>query len=53
MTDTEPRAEQPRPNAGNMAEAAALAGAIERWAGDLALSEEPARFVRALEEGAP
>ena len=36
-----------------MAEAAALAGAIERWAGDLALGEEPARFLRALEEGAP
>ena len=53
MTDTEPRAEQPRHDAGNMAEAAALAGAIERWAGDLALGEEPARFVRALEDGAP
>ena len=53
MTDTESGAERPRPNAGNMAEAAALAGAIERWAGDLAISEEPARFVRALEEGAP
>ena len=37
----------------HMAEAAELAGAIERWAGDLALGEEPARFVRALEEGAP
>ena len=36
-----------------MAEAAALVGAIERWAGDLALGEEPARFLRALEEGAP
>ena len=36
-----------------MAEAAALAGAIERWAGDLALGEEPARFQRALEDGAP
>ena len=35
------------------AEAVALAGAIERWAGDLALGEEPARFVRALEDGAP
>ena len=35
------------------AEAAALAGAIERWAGDLALGEEPARFVAALENGAP
>jgi hypothetical protein len=36
-----------------LAEAAALAGAIERWAGDLALGEEPAGFVRALEAGAP
>ena len=35
------------------ADAAALAGAVERWAGDLALGEEPARFVAALEEGAP
>ena len=35
------------------AEAAALAGAIERWASDLAVGEEPARFLRALEEGAP
>ena len=53
MTETEPRAETARPDAGTMAEAAALAGAIERWAGDLAIGEEPARFVRALEEGAP
>ena len=43
MTETEPRAEAPRRNAENMAEAAALAGAIERWAGDLALGEEPPR----------
>ena len=35
------------------AEVAALAGAIERWSADLALGEEPARFVRALEDGAP
>lgn len=39
-------------DAGTIAEAAALAGAIERWAGDLALAEEPARFLVALEEGA-
>jgi hypothetical protein len=26
-----------------------LAGAIERWAGDLALAEEPSRFLVALE----
>jgi len=36
-----------------LAAAAALAGAIERWAGDLALAEEPARFLTALEDGAP
>jgi hypothetical protein len=36
----------------SVAETAALAGAIERWAADLALGEEPARFVRALEDGA-
>ena len=40
-------------DAGAMAEAVALAGAIERWAGDLPLGEEPARFLRALEDGAP
>jgi hypothetical protein len=46
----------PRPaerDPGTMAETAALAAAIERWAGDLALAEEPARFQRALEDGAP
>lgn len=37
---------------GSMAEAAALAAAIERWAADLALAEEPARFLTALEDGA-
>jgi hypothetical protein len=30
-----------------------LGGAIERWAGDLAMTEEPARFVVALESMAP
>lgn len=30
-----------------------LAGAIERWAADLALTEEPSCFLRALAEGAP
>ena len=35
------------------ADEAGRAGAIERWAGDLALAEEPARFLRALDEGAP
>ena len=36
-----------------MAATASLAAAIERWAGDLALAEEPARFLTALEDGAP
>jgi hypothetical protein len=36
-----------------MAEAGALAAAIERWSADLALGEEPARFLGALEDGAP
>src|SRR5262245_28661307 len=35
------------------AELASLAGAIERWAADLALAEEPARFLAALESAAP
>ncbi len=35
------------------AELAHLAGVIERLAGELALSEEPAGFEAALEEGAP
>ena len=34
-------------------ELAYLAGAIERWAADLALAEEPARFLAALESAAP
>ena len=34
-------------------EAAALAGAIERLASDLALTEEPAGFAVALDAGAP
>jgi hypothetical protein len=38
---------------GLAAELASLAAAIERAAGDLALAEEPARFVAALEAGAP
>jgi hypothetical protein len=32
---------------------AALAGTIERLAGDLALAEEPASFLAALDAGAP
>jgi hypothetical protein len=35
------------------ADVAALAGAIERMAGDLALAEEPSGFLVALEAGAP
>jgi hypothetical protein len=34
-------------------DAAALAGAIERMAGDLAVGEEPSNFAVALEAGAP
>jgi hypothetical protein len=41
----EPRAQQ--------AEVAALLGVIERMAADLALAEEPARFIAALEAGRP
>jgi len=46
---------EPRPSKGSPATAdvAALAGAIERAAGDLALSEEPSNFAAALESGAP
>jgi hypothetical protein len=35
------------------AEVAALLGVIERMASDLALAEEPARFIAALETGRP
>jgi hypothetical protein len=34
-------------------ELADLIGVVERLAGELALGEEPARFVAALEAGAP
>ena len=46
---------EPRPGRGSPATAdlAALAGAIERAAADLALSEEPSNFVAVLERGAP
>ncbi len=43
MTSADPRA----------MDLAALAAAIERAEGDLALAEEPARFAAALEAGAP
>jgi hypothetical protein len=42
-----------RPDPTLAADVAYLAGAIERWAADLALAEEPARFLSALEAGAP
>ena len=42
-----------RPDPTRAAELAYLLGAIERWAADLALAEEPARFVAALESAAP
>ena len=35
------------------ADVAALAGAVERMAGDLALAEEPSNFAAVLEAGAP
>ncbi len=35
------------------AELADLLGVIERLAGELSLAEEPARFVAALDDGAP
>jgi hypothetical protein len=49
VSDREERARE----AEAMASTAALVAAIERWAGDLALAEEPARFLSALEDGAP
>jgi hypothetical protein len=42
-----------RPDRSLAADLAYLAGAIERWTADLALPEEPARFIAALEAGAP
>ena len=53
MSTSEEPASQRQGLTSGQAEAAALAGAIERWAGDLSLGEEPARFVAALEDGAP
>jgi hypothetical protein len=41
------------PERSGQAELANLAAAIERAAADLALAEEPARFVAALESAAP
>lgn len=38
---------------GPQAEVAALLGTIERMAADLALAEEPARFIAALDAGRP
>jgi hypothetical protein len=48
MADSQPTI--PRHVQGDVA---ALAGTIERAAGDLALAEEPSNFVRALDAGAP
>lgn len=45
--------ERDRARAAVKADVAHLAGAIERWAADLSLAEEPARFAAALEEAAP
>jgi len=46
---------QPDPTARRQVQGdvAALAGTIERAAGDLAMAEEPSNFARALEAGAP
>lgn len=41
------------PNPSLAAELAYLAGAVERWTADLALAEEPAGFIVALEAAAP
>lgn len=41
------------PGRGLQADLAQLAAVIERHAGDLGLAEEPARFVAALDDGAP
>ena len=48
MTDEERAAQRQ-----SQADLAALTGAIERMAVDLALGEEPSNFVVALEAGAP
>jgi hypothetical protein len=41
--------EATRPDPSLAIDLAYLGGAIERWAGDLALAEEPSRFLVALE----
>lgn len=41
------------PDRQTQADVAALAGAVERMAGDLSLAEEPSGFAVALEAGAP
>ena len=51
MTDQERAGQRPQPHV--QADVAALAGAIERLAGDLAIGEEPSGFVVALERGSP
>jgi hypothetical protein len=47
MSDSDPGRRQVQ------VDVAALAGTIERAAGDLALAEEPSNFARALEAAAP
>ncbi|HEU5322164.1 MAG TPA: hypothetical protein VFX28_15280, partial [Methylomirabilota bacterium] len=42
-----------RPDPTLAVDLAYLGGAIERWAGDLAMTEEPARFLVALESMGP
>jgi len=44
---------EPRRDPSVAAELASLIGAIERWAADLSLAEEPSRFAAALEGAAP
>lgn len=44
---------EPRRDPSVAAELASLIAAIERWAADLSLAEEPARFVAALDGAAP
>ena len=50
---TDPVRAVPRPERHVQADVAALAGAVERMAGDLALAEEPSSFAAVLEAGAP
>ena len=55
MTESSSSRPEPalRPDRQVQADVAALAGAVERMAGDLALGEEPSNFAVALHAGAP